>query len=186
MKLVEIFKHRQDEGNSAFRKWFGNSKIIDDEGNPAICYHATTGDFAEFIPGGLDVKVSGPAMWFTFDAEDQPAAHNIYGPKGFRTGTNVMPVYIKMERPLVIDTMVDLEWARSVFANNSSEFPQILTQQWVDEVSKDGEYDGIIFDAKALGWRNAVCEVIVFNPNQVKSALGNKGSFDSESNDITE
>ena len=72
------------------------------------------------------------------------------------------------------------------FANDSSEFPQIMTKEWVDEVSKDGEYDGIIFDAKALGWRDAVCEIIVFKPNQVKSALGNNGSFNPESNSITE
>lgn len=185
MTLLEIFKHKLLHDESAFKQWFGNSKIIDDEGNPAICYHASPNDFKEFIPGGVDPKISGYAMWFSMDPHNQPAAHNTNVRGGYRTGTNVMPVYIKMERPLVIDTIIDLEWARQVFANGSSEFPQIMLHDWVKEVTKDGEYDGIYFDAKALGWRDGVVELVVFNPKQVKSALGNSGDFGNDTSDIT-
>jgi hypothetical protein len=32
----------------AFKKWFGNSKVVDSKGNPLVVYHATTHKFFEF------------------------------------------------------------------------------------------------------------------------------------------
>ena len=170
---------------AALRRWFGNSKIRDDDGNPLVLYHATTKDFASFMPGGLDPTVSGHAIWFTDNKEHQPAAHNTSSrTQDYRDGTNVMPVYLKMERPLVIDDQISLDWARDVFAKGSREFPQLLPKVWVDEVTRDGEYDGIVFDGEALGWKPAAREFIVFKPEQVKSALGNSGAFDPTSPNI--
>jgi hypothetical protein len=83
----------------------------------------------------------------------------------------------------MIDDLQSLEWAREVFANGSREFPQIMTKSWVDEVMKDGEYDGIIFDTDALGWKGGK-EFIVFKANQIKSAISNTNFTDSD--DITE
>ena len=183
-KLLELSSqiHRENE---AFRAWFGRSKIVDDNGDPAVCYHATSADFKKFIPGGLNPKLSGAAMWFSMDPHNQPASHNIRTRTGYKDGVHVMPVYIRMERPLVIDDMPSLEWARKVFAKGSREFPQLMASDWVAEVTHDGEYDGIIFDAVKLGWPDAVVELIVFNPNQVKSALGNSGTFAKDDDDIT-
>lgn len=187
MKLQHLFElsaqiHRENE---AFKAWFGHSKIVNDDGDPAVCYHATAADFKKFIPGGLNPKLSGAAMWFSMDPHNQPAAHNIRTRTGYKDGVHVMPVYIRMERPLVIDDMPSLEWAREVFAKGSREFPQLMASDWVAEVTHDGEYDGIIFDAVKLGWEDAVVELIVFNPNQVKSALGNSGTFSKDDDDIT-
>jgi len=33
-----------------FKRWFGNSKIVDDEGNPELYYHGTARDITEFKP----------------------------------------------------------------------------------------------------------------------------------------
>ncbi len=44
-----------------------------------------------------------------------------------------------------------------------------------DQIKKDG-YDGVI----------AGSELVVFHPNQIKSAIGNNGNFDSKSNNILE
>lgn len=169
----------------AFDAWFAGSKVVDEDGRPQVLYHATTGDFAEFKPGGTDPKISGPAIWMTDSKDRQPAMHNtaVRG-GGFRDGTNVMPLYASIKRPLLIDDKDTLEWAREVFAGGSKEFPQILLPEWVAEVTRDGEYDGIIFDGPAIGWKDAVREFIVFQPDQVKSAIGNAGTFDPANPDI--
>lgn len=168
-----------------FKRWFGNSKVVDEGGNPMRVYHATPSDFTQFLPGGVDPKISGHAIWFTDRADYQPAMHRISSrSQDFQSGTNVMPVYLRMQRPLMIDTKEMLDWARDVFANGSMEFPQLMPSSWVKEVTRDGEYDGIIFDGPALGWKDSAREYIVFEPTQIKSAIGNNGQFDPSNPDI--
>ena len=169
----------------AFKRWFGDSKVVDENGEPLVVYHATTGNFTTFKPGGNDPTLSGPAMWFTDSKESQPAMHNIaLRGKRYREGANVMPVYLRMERPLVIDDKTSLDWARAVFADGSLEFPQLIAPKWVEDVTRGDEYDGIIFDGPALGWKDSVREYIVFRPEQIKSATGNVGTFDPTNPDI--
>jgi len=175
-----------------FKEWFGSSKVVDDQGKPLVVYHATTGNFSEFKAGGNDPTLSGHAIWFTDSQSSQPANHNV-GTKrdgSARDGHNVMPVYLSMKKPLIIDDRISAEWARSAFAGGSMEFPQLLPKKWVDSVRAGGEYDGIIYDAKALakdyGWKELPeNEYIVFDPTQIKSATGNNGKFDPGSADIT-
>lgn len=173
----------------AFKKWFGGSQIINEDGSPKVLYHATAKDFNVFVPGGIPEKGrnldSGYAVWLGANPEYQPAMHNIAGREGkFREGTNVMPVYVSSKSPLVIDDKEMLNWARDVFANGSMEFPHLMPQKWVDAV-KDAGYDSIIYDdPNKTGDINNV-EYIVFEPNQIKSAIGNRGTFSAEEADIT-
>lgn len=145
-------------------------------------YHATRGDHSVLKPGGSDPTLSGKAIWLSPHAGHQAAMHNIMSRDGFRDGVNVMPLYARIERPLVIDDLVMLEWAREVFANGSREFPQLMTDQARAEVLK--EYDSIILDGPSIGWKGETGEVIVFDSTQVKSAIGNNGDFDSTNPDI--
>lgn len=168
----------------AFKRWFRNSKLVDENGNPRVLYHATPEDFTEFKAGGLDPDVSGHAIWLGTSKTHQPAMHNIYGKGGFKTGTNVMPVYARVERPLVLDTKEMLDWAADTFANGNRDFPLMMRKEWADEVTRDGEYDGIIFDGEALGLGPHGTEIIVFDPKQIKSAIGNSGNYDFELADI--
>lgn len=186
MKLIELFEKKMDHDKDSFKRWFRNSKTRDDDGAPQVFYHATPKDFRAFKVGGVDPKISGHAIWLSPYKHVQAAAHNVGGAKrGYKDGTQVMPVYAKIEKPLIIDDKNSLEWAREVFANGSNEFPQLLPKAWVDEVTKDGEYDGIIFDGEKLGWGEGTNEVIVFSSKQIKSAIGNSGEYDPEDEDIT-
>ena len=170
------------EATDNFKKWFKNSKVKDDDGKPKVMYHATPEDFTEFKPGGKDETISGPAIWLSPYADTQAAAHNIGRKKGQpREGTNVMPVYVRMERPLVIDDMTSLEFARSAYGN--SEFPQLISKKAVADMKEDG-YDGIQFDGEALGWGDRSNETIVFDANQIKSAIGNNGEYSLTEADI--
>lgn len=70
----------------------------------------------------------------------------------------IIPVYLKIENP----------YLKSIRRNTD-----------ITEIKKEG-YDGAIF-IDSSGNK----QFVVFSSNQIKSATGNKGTFDSESNDIT-
>lgn len=171
-----------------FRRWFGNSKTRDEYGEPRMFYHATPNDFSVFKPGGVDPEISGSAMWFSPYAEYQPAYHRI-GARGggFREGTNVMPVYLRMENPLLLDDPNMEGWARDVFANGNREFPHLMPKDWVDSIRSEG-YDSVMYTPPERRYPNGELvkehEYIIFEPTQVKSATGNRGTYDPEDPDI--
>jgi hypothetical protein len=159
-----------------FKKWFGNSKITNEDGSPMVLYHATAKDLSVLKPGGFDVKMSGPAIWMSDKADIQPAAHNIGSrTQEFREGTNVMPLYAKIENPLVLDNDTMLNWARQSFANGSKEFPESMPKEFADAVKSEG-YDGIIYSTTDIN-KKPYNEIIAFNSNQLKSTISNTGEF---------
>jgi hypothetical protein len=173
--------------SAALKKWFGASKLTNEKGEPKVLYHATPHDFDQFKVGGANPGMSGHAVWLSPSKDRQPAAHNVnVRGGGFREGTRVMPLYARVERPLVIDTPAMLAWAKEVFAEGSENFPQVMPKQWVDRITKGGEYDGVVFKGEALGWGKDSDEVVVFDPKQLKSALGNSGTFDPNSPSLTD
>jgi hypothetical protein len=146
-------------------------------------YHATPKDITVFKPGGDDPTMSGRAIWTTTNKKSQPAQHNIGSrTQEFREGVNVMPLHGRAERPLMLDDPGMLEWAQEVFAGGSKEFPELLPDKWLNEVKEAG-YDSVILaDPYKRGHDH---EIIFFEPNQLKSALGNRGTYDIDDPDIT-
>lgn len=179
----------QKELTENFKRWFGNSKITNEDGSPKVLYHITPENFSKFIPGGFPNKrgflSSGKAIWLSPNKENQPAYHNVGSLKGrYKEGTNVMPLYVRMERPLLLDDKETLDWANTVFAGESGEFPQLMNEKWVKEV-KDAGYDGIIYTSpytQKSGTEDH--EYVVFDANQVKSAIGNNGEYSLENTEI--
>ena len=70
----------------AFRKWFGDSEVIDADGNPLVVYHGTNSDFNVFYE------------FSHFGTEG--AANDRNKAKG---GSRIIPVYLRIENPLRID-----------------------------------------------------------------------------------
>ena len=71
---------RAHYGNPAFRKWFGDSKVVDKYGMPLVVHHGSPFDFDTFSPdyvgdgaGGRDTWVAGTTYFFT---ESQKAAES--------------------------------------------------------------------------------------------------------------
>jgi hypothetical protein len=185
----ESLFNKEQQTTPAFQKWFGDSKVVNEDGSPKVLYHITPKDFNVFIPGGIKEEgknlESGKAIWLSPNKENQPAAHNIWSRgQQFREGTNVMPLYVKMKNPLVLDDKGMADWAREVFADGSNEFPQLMPDRWINAV-KDAGYDGIMWlDPLRNGANKEDYEYIVFNSNQIKSAIGNTGEFNPEDVDI--
>ena len=139
-------------------------------------YHATPKDITVFKPGGDDPTMSGRAIWTTTSKTNQPAQHNIGSKTAkYREGVNVMPLHGRAERPLLLDDPDMVGWAQDVFAGGSREFPELLPDKWLKEVKEAG-YDSVILaDPHKRGDPH---EVIFFEPNQLKSALSNRGTYD--------
>jgi len=143
-----------------------------------VLYHATPKNFKKFKPGGDDIKKSGHGIWLSMVAERQPAMHNISG-RGddlFKHGTNVMPVHVQSRTPLVLDSQEMDDWARNAFAGGSGNFPYMMPKEWADAVQAEG-YDSI-YNPRSK-------EVVMFDPTKIKSAIGNRGTYDTTRSDIT-
>lgn len=88
----------------AFKKWFGDSKVVDADGNPLVVYHGTQADFNSFSNepnGGL----IGTGHYFT-DKPSDPHANK----RG--DGANIMPVYLKLNNPIesTVGYDIPLNW----------------------------------------------------------------------------
>lgn len=142
--------------NDNFWKWFGNSKIVDENGNPLICYHGTNNKFNSFnksINGHF-----GAGIYFTPNYS-----------VGKSYGSKLKSVYLKIENPLWFNRDMPKELEKAVYFRNK-------------ELLKD--YDGIIVGFPENGM-DFVSEIIVFEPNQIKS-IDNNGDWNPNSNNIYE
>ena len=93
--------------SAAFRRWFGASEVVDEQGQPLVVYHGTTaGGFDAFRPNYRKGEQLGFGIHFAQDrgfaakyAEDPTVARKGKTPK-------VYAVYLSIQRPLVADAIV--------------------------------------------------------------------------------
>ena len=93
----------------AFKEWFGNSKVVDENGNPLVVYHGSGTTFWEFKTEftGLGNDQYGSGFYFTTDKETA----DIYTEKqkdgkekiGGQDSPNVIQAYLSIQNPIVLD-----------------------------------------------------------------------------------
>lgn len=194
--------------------------IKDEQGNPKVLYHGTTGDFSKFsnVMAGSSTGANSAKLghWFTdnprvaqsyanYAAQDAPvlrlvkkaeeaarrkdwAAHEKYTNEyesldnsfsdieNRKRGQNILPVHVSMKNPHIVDA-------------HGGEFNDLeggLTKHI--QYAKKHKHDGLIIknldDAAGLSDVPAT-HYMVFHPHQIKSAIGNQGTFDPNTPDIT-
>lgn len=147
--------------NDNFWKWFGDSKMVDVDGNPHIFYHGTTADFSEFN--------TRPASFFTFRIE--------YASKyGKKQGGSVVPVYLSLQNPA---RMSDLRMVSAEVKKENPELKYFSIDQYAEELGRRG-FDGLI----SMGYPQQPVEVLVFDSTKIKS-IYNQGTWNPNSKDIT-
>jgi ADP-Ribosyltransferase in polyvalent proteins len=153
--------------NPAFAKWFGNSKVVDEAGQPAVAYHGTADNVAEFRADHPHAKDSG---WLGkgFYFWNEPGLAADYATMKAGDAPNVMPVHLKLENPYLA-TPADKE--RLMLASRRD--PEASAQFTAD--LQDKGHDGVILN---YPHKPGLQEIMVFDPQQVKSAIGNRGTFD--------
>ena len=100
-----------------WRGWFGDSKVLDEDGNPLIMYHGSpNATYDQF--GFLDNPVFGlfgPGFYFT--ADPQIASTYALQPGRGKTGAGVYPVYLSIKNPMDMDAPFDTSLWSSVVSN---------------------------------------------------------------------
>jgi hypothetical protein len=171
--------------NPKFQKWFGDSKVVDDNGNPLVVYHGTKA-FDEYgdTEGEAIRQFSGLPNWF---AEEPYTASGYAGAEG-----TMYPVYLSIKKPLTItnfDMNDDAQVAYGLAKRLGVDIPSLYlptdakaynvvsSPQFVEAAQKAG-YDGI--KVKEGDYNTYAA----FEPTQIKSATGNTGEFNAESPEI--
>lgn len=176
----------------AFRAWFGDSKVTDADGLPLVVYHGTDKDVVAFDKAKVGANFPAMSRAFYFSSTPDGAENYALDPAGasyaqpaipgiFRGepakigagGSNLMPAFLRMTNPL----------RKRALGNYSPE-------QWLDkhrekllEQVKAGGHDGIAVEpGRYFVERGAV--YAVFEPEQIKSAVGNCGRYDPGSPSI--
>lgn len=198
---------KTDEQIRAFWRWFGDSKVVDEQGRPLVVYHSggfNAEDDPEFRTNGgahfgtlraaeermsakpVDDFISEASIefdeeygaWFwssqgvdSFDLNEggfqseedaradleRQAMQQNDNDFGDDTGSTITAVYLNIRKPRKSEDMKD-DWSEAV------------------EDAQDADRDGIKYinrfeDKGSTSW-------IAFDPTQIKSATGNRGTFD--------
>lgn len=157
-----------------FKRWFGDSKVVDESGAPLEVYHATGAKFNAFDPGKTGSNYPSYAKrGFFFYRSQQSATERAYE---FGSNARLKRVYLSLQNPLVVT-------ARS--KGSAEEWFDRNNQTLYSRAEKAGS-DGIIVKVNPDSNDYAAQEIfIAFEPTQIKSSRGNNGQFDSSNADIT-
>ena len=178
---------REAPDTPEFKQFFKRSGFINSSGQPMTMYHATDADITEFRTSE-DGKL-GAGIYLS----SVPKYVTQYAPEG-----NVMPLYVSAQNPFILNIR-----AESVKSTLASKLPFVnginqqmeaavtlltqgkkrlkdLTGQQVQNLFKRNGYDGIL----ARDDEGNIIEATVFKPEQVKSAIGNVGTYSPKSKDI--
>jgi len=197
-RIVPAPGEKVDTQSGAFKRWFGNSKVVDGKGRPLVVYHGTIGDFSEFklttdIGYHFGTAPQANARIESKDRLKRSLEKNVI------PYTNIMPAYLSIQNPLRLDDLSlwqpeDIldNLVRKGIINQLTKFIQLRKLKNIPEVDKwyllrnyieDLGYDGIVYKNKHE-YDQGRDSWIAFRPEQIKSATGNRGTFDPKNPDI--
>jgi len=165
-----------------FRKWFEGSHTADEYGEPMMFYHGTSKD-ANFSK----MRVPRNGAWFakspqeaseyamqndSMDLKPAPTRENPWAYAPVNTASRVMPVYLNIRNPMQFADPREFSGMLMQFGSNYKRGQGTLFDRFRDE-----GYDSVI-----LGDKDVV--TVLKDPTQIKSATGNRGTYDPNDPDI--
>lgn len=157
---------REAPTTEGFKAFFANSKAVDAEGKPVVVYHLTKAEnLTEFDKSqlGTNTNVTSAKEGFFFAGD--PNTVNVYAATGLAGSPNVIPVYLSLQNPLEFDMGGSLYRKRS--------YASLLR-----EAKQKGHDGAIIRNTFDGGSKDDI--YVAFEPNQIKSAIGNSGAYSKE------
>ena len=142
-------KNLEQTETRQFKRWFKDSKVVDEDGKPLIVYHGSDADFNAFdmTKGRANMDIQGAF----FSPWDDDAA-------GY--GGNVRAFYLSIKNPADEGTAYK---ALNRFKGQNE--AGVKAREYLESLG----YDGV---------NNGGEEYIAFHPEQIKSATDNVGLFD--------
>ena len=182
--------------NAAFKKWFGRSRVVDENGEPLVVYHGTDADFTEFR---LTNEIG-----YHFGTEEA-ANERIKQVWGYKhPGVVIMPCYLSLQNPLRVadqgtweSAEVALElWDKGVIGEEQFEvYKHELDQEDLVKLLAAKGYDGLCYynlvehkggrrvSARGPRFKPVPDSWIALHPSQIKSVF-NTGTWSREDPDI--
>lgn len=161
-----------------FKRWFGKSHVVDSNGKPLIVYKSM---YPYDVKSGKPIKsIRRPSELPSFN-QDEPGVHvaGFFGSKDVANRFSTLmptwpiyPVYLSFQNPYKLNAKG--RFAGEIqFEKSGKEFREAI---------RSGKYDSvIIYNTKDEG-----DVYVALKPGQIKSAIGNKGTFSRKSSDINE
>ena len=120
LKQVEYFKHINESQTYSddFKRWFGNSVVRDNNGNPLVLYHgtpSTTPDITEFNSSRASNNSGEDTLIYATDSKEMAEVFSMDSKEGksnlTRTLTGekgkVYPLYMRLEHPMDFRNLED-------------------------------------------------------------------------------
>lgn len=163
----------------AFKRWFGDSKVVDANGKPLVVYHGSGTEFGVFDVNRLGSNTGYGDAEIGFHFADNRADADFYATMaGEKAGTDgvVREFYLSLQNPLI----VGMEESDGNAGERTQDF--LDDKNLAKEYAVDNGHDGIIY---LYGTNvDSGYTAIAFRPEQIKSATGNNGNFDPDDPDI--
>jgi hypothetical protein len=177
----------------AFQRWFGNSVVRNPDGSPKVVYHGTSPP----VPFTVFRQSSDPDrlnIGFHFGTYEQ--ASERVGPPDEIIYPRIYPVYLSIQRPLVtpdLNTWSSVEVGAELMRQGLIGPKDFAAIQQVGDRSEHAalakvhqllrtlKIDGFLYENAIEG---AGTSYVVLDPSQIKSATGNRGTFDPNDPDI--
>lgn len=155
--------------NAAFKKWFGKSWVVDENGEPLVVYHGTHENFTEFKLSEASFQGLGQGFYFT----DKSKVAQAYARD---EGGVLVSAYLSLQNPApsyVVMTISKELCGKSVIVRGmESELRKALIAEG---------YDGVMWESSMIDNETIF---VAFYPWQIKSAIGNDGTYDADDADI--
>lgn len=185
---VEVESSPVTSGQSReFAKWFGASKVVDQQGRPSVVYHGTNQDFTQFDASkiGSNAKVDKTGFFFTnlpYIAEHFAAPPD----KGYShddqwDGANIQPVFLSLQNPVTLTEVLErvgmtLEELYEHYDHVGELYDDVRPE--ILELVESKGADGVLLELDGFQ------QIVVFDPTQIKSAIGNSGAYNPKNPDI--
>jgi hypothetical protein len=162
--LLEATEGNQDQAlaiylktqSSEFKNWFGESKVVDENGEPMVVYHGTQANISTFGVG-IHVGTKEQAQMRVLDGMDREGTYD--------QPENYMPLFVNGKNLKRVDDQ-GYDWSS-------------VTAQ-----AKEEGYDGIVYANQVESHGKVKGDsYLLFEPSQVKSIF-NEGMFDVNNNNI--
>lgn len=150
-----------------------NKDLLNEDGTPKVVYHGTNADFEVFDITKNKVITFGNGFYF---GENKKIVSEFYAKDNGR----VIEAYLNVNNPFIInqEELTDIDSVVEVIGGALG--IDNLTIEGVRDVLKSSGYDGLHYKNAQKG--NDIW--VAFDPEQIKSATNNIGTFNRENADI--
>lgn len=188
---LNAIKEWKEKGTDSkyFKKWFGDSKVVDESGKPLVVYHGSPSHDITIFDSGKSLygEISKGFNFFTNKKSAYQNSAKDYaefaGTDGFRRNGKVYETYLKIQKPLHIkytSNAMTLYNGGKQYATPVEYYDTNYKE--IKEKYNNGDYDGIIIENTDKNNDDSII-YLVSNPEQIKS-VNNQGTFDESNPNI--